>query len=87
MILCYTEWIINDSPAMFILILRKFDFTDTFWTFWKLNWHVLYFKLFIYVSVVSLYYVNTAVSCQLQTSTKLILIRFQNIIFEKEVLI
>jgi hypothetical protein len=32
-----------------------------------------------------LYFVNTAVKCQLYTSTKLILICFQNIIFEKEV--
>jgi hypothetical protein len=32
-----------------------------------------------------LYFVNTAVLCQLYSSTKLILICFQDIIFEKEV--
>jgi hypothetical protein len=32
-----------------------------------------------------LYFVNTAVSCQLNMGTKLNLICFQNIIFEKEV--
>jgi hypothetical protein len=31
------------------------------------------------------YFVNTAVSCQLYSSTKFIVICFQNIIFEKEV--
>jgi hypothetical protein len=41
--------------------------------------------MFIHVSIMCLYFVNTAVSCQLHTSTKLILICFQNIIFQKEV--
>jgi hypothetical protein len=44
----------------------------------------LYFKLFIQVSIMCLYFVNTVVTCQLYSSTKLILICFQNIIFEKE---
>jgi hypothetical protein len=63
----------------------NFDFTDIFWTFWKLNCHALYFKLFIHVSIKCLYFVNTAASCQLYTSTRFIQICFQNIIFEKEV--
>jgi hypothetical protein len=62
----------------------NFDFTDIFWTIWKLNRHALYFSLFTHVSIMCLYFVNTAVSCQLYSSTKLILICFQNIIFEKE---
>jgi hypothetical protein len=63
----------------------NFNLTDTFWILWKPNCHALCLKLFIHVSIMCLYFVNTAVSCQLYTSTKLILICFQNIIFEKEV--
>jgi hypothetical protein len=42
-------------------------------------------SMFTYVSIMCLCFVNTAVSCQLYSSTKLILICFQNINFEKEV--
>jgi hypothetical protein len=93
LILCYTAWIIKRNAECLFhreelgLCISKwnFDFTDTFWTFWKLNCHALYFKLFIPVSIMCLYFVNTAVSCQLCTSTKLIVICFKNIIFKKEV--
>jgi hypothetical protein len=59
---------------------------------WKTWWyptmddsHVLYFKLFSHVSIIRFCIVDTAVSCQLYSSTNLILICFQNICFEKEV--
>jgi hypothetical protein len=93
MISCYSVWItiLNMCQCLFhredwenYISNCNFNFTDTFWTFWKLNCRALYFKLFIHVSIMCLYFVNTAVSCQLCTSTKLILICFQNI-FEREV--
>jgi hypothetical protein len=58
---------------------------DKFWIFWELSCHALYFKLFSRVSIKRFCVVNNAVSYQLYSSTKLILICFQNICFEKEV--
>jgi hypothetical protein len=64
-------------------VVQNLDFTDTLWTFWKLNCHALYFKLFFHVSIMCLCFVNTAVSCQLYSSNKLILFCF--LFFFKEV--
>ena len=93
LILCYTAWIIKKKRGMFIsswgirvvyfqmYFQMKFRFNGYILDISKtqLNCHVLYFKLFIHVSIVCLYFVNTAVSCQLYSSTKLTLICFQNI--------
>jgi hypothetical protein len=80
---CHVYSILRNEGRVFqneILTLRIHSSTGTFW---KLNCHVLYFKLFSQVSITCLCFVNTAVLCQLCSSTKLILLCFQNIILWK----
>jgi hypothetical protein len=83
-ILCYTPCFISWNVSC---LPHREEFTNEISTLriQKLNCHALYFNLFTHVSIMCLCFVNAAVSCQLYWSTKLILICFQNIIFEKEV--
>jgi hypothetical protein len=86
--LCYVPWIgscyftAKNEGSVFEIEISTLRINSGY--FLKINCHALYFKLFSYVSNLCLCFVHTAVSCQLYSSTKL-LISFQNICFEKEV--
>jgi hypothetical protein len=66
MILCSIRCIISCNLSSWemrvVYIKMKFNFTDTFWTFWKLNCNALYFKLFSHVSIMCLCFNSVSVN-------------------------